>query len=160
MSDKSTGSGEPGADMSTRPRMLKVMKDHIRQYLETDGEEGHIFEDLPCLLLTTRGRGTGHPRQVALIYGRHREDYVVIASMGGADVHPSWYRNLLADPVAQIQVIAEVIRVRARTADAKERAAIWVQMAEIFPNYNDYQSATSREIPVVILESMSPNDDS
>lgn len=128
------------------------MEDHIRRYLETDGEDGHIFQGLPCLLLTTRGRKTGEPRQVAVIYGRHDGNYVTVASMGGSDVHPCWYQNLLADPEAEIQVKSDRMRVRARIASAEERAALWEEMAEIYPSYNDYQAATERIIPIAILE--------
>ncbi|MBW2274475.1 MAG: nitroreductase family deazaflavin-dependent oxidoreductase [Deltaproteobacteria bacterium] len=128
------------------------MDDHIRRYLETDGEDGHDFQGLPCLLLTTRGRKSGEPRRVAIIYGRDGADYVVVASMGGSDVHPGWYKNLLADPEAEIQVKADRMRVRGRTASAEERAALWDRMAAIYPSYDVYQAATKREIPVALLE--------
>jgi deazaflavin-dependent oxidoreductase (nitroreductase family) len=153
-------SDEPAAPENSRAKVLQIMKDHIRQYLETDGEDGHIFQGLPCLLLTTRGRKTGEPRQVAVIYGRHGTDYVIVASMGGSDVNPGWYKNLLAEPEAQIQVKADRMRVRARTAGAEERAALWDEMATIYPSYNDYQAATKREIPISILEVVSSRNGS
>jgi deazaflavin-dependent oxidoreductase (nitroreductase family) len=143
---------EPADPKNSKANILQVMDDHIRRYLETDGEDGHIFQGLPCLLLTTRGRRTGEPRQVAIIYGRNDEDYVVVASMGGSDVHPGWYKNLLADPEAQIQVKADRMKVRARTAPAEERRALWEMMAAIYPSYDEYQAATKREIPIALLE--------
>lgn len=143
---------QPADPNNSKSNILGVMDDHIRRYLETDGEDGHIFQGLPCLLLTTRGRKTGEPRQVAVIYGCHDGNYVIVASMGGSDVHPSWYQNLLADSEAEIQVKSDRMRVRARKASAEERTVLWEEMAEIYPSYNDYQAVTKRIIPVVILE--------
>ena len=143
---------EPADPKNSRAKILKVMDGHVRRYLETDGEDGHLFHGLPSLLLTTRGRKTGESRQVAVFYGRNEANYVVVASMGGSDVHPGWYKNLLVDPEAEIQVKADRMRVRARTAGAEERAALWEMMAAIYPSYDEYQAATKREIPVALLE--------
>ena len=75
-------SNEPKVTGNTRADVLQIMRDHIRRYRETGGENGHIFNRVPCLLLTTRGRKTGEPREVAIFYGRHGADYLVVASMG------------------------------------------------------------------------------
>jgi deazaflavin-dependent oxidoreductase (nitroreductase family) len=107
---------------------------------------------VPTLLLTTRGRKTGKLRRTALIYGRDGDRYVVVASKGGAPDHPTWYLNLDADPEVQLQVGAEKFTARARTATAEEKPALWRRMAEIWPDYDNYQAKTGREIPVVILE--------
>jgi proline iminopeptidase len=77
---------------------------------------------------------------------------VIVASKGGAPAHPAWYVNLRAQPEVDVQVAADRFRARARTATGAERAALWKQMAEIYPPYNDYQKRTQREIPVVVLE--------
>ena len=145
-------SNEPRATGNTRADILAIMQDHVRRYRETDGEEGHIFNGVPALLLTTRGRKSGEPRQVAVFYGQRGEDYIVVASMGGSDVDPGWYKNLLVDPEAEIQVGAKRMRVRARIAGPEERAELWVRMTEVHPSYDDYQAATKREIPVAVLE--------
>lgn len=126
--------------------------DHIRRYVETDGADGHIRNGFPALLLTTRGRKSGQLRRTALYYGRDGDNYVVVASAGGADDHPLWYKNLTADPNVQVQVLADVFAARARTATPEERARLWPVMAAIYPPYDEYQTKTSREIPVVILE--------
>lgn len=126
--------------------------DHTRRYVETDGRDGHEWNGVPTLLLTTRGRKSGTLRRTALIYGRNGDDYVVVASRGGAPHHPAWYLNLVADPQVWLQVGAEKFTARARTATPEEKPRLWKQMASIWPDYDNYQAKTSRDIPVVILE--------
>ena len=87
-----------------------------------------------------------------LIYGAHGDHHVVVASKGGHPRHPGWYVNLVAEPTVQVQVGAERFTARARTAAGDERTALWDQMAGIWPPYNEYQTKTEREIPVVVLE--------
>src|SRR5438874_251085 len=67
---------------------------HARRYLETGGQDGHIWEGVPTLLLTTTGRRSGQPRTTPLIYGQNGDRYLVVASRGGAPTHPDWYQNL------------------------------------------------------------------
>ena len=126
--------------------------DHARRYLATDGAEGHLWRGVPTLLLTTTGRRTGRPYTTPLIYGEDGGRYLVVASKGGAPEHPQWYRNLLAQPEVQVQVGAERFRARARPASAEEKPALWKVMAGIWPDYDAYQTRTTRDIPVVILE--------
>ena len=125
---------------------------HMRRYLETNGEDGHIWEGVPTLLLTTTGRKSGKDYTTPLIYGEHDGRYLVVASRGGAPEHPQWYRNLVADPQVDVQIRAERFHARARAASAEEKPALWKLMAGIWPAYNEYQTRTNREIPVVILE--------
>ncbi len=125
---------------------------HIKSYVETDGRKGHIWQGVPNLLLTTRGRKTGKLRRTALIYGRDGDRYMVVGSMGGAKNHPLWYLNLRAEPKVDVQVGPDRFSGQARTANEEERARLWPRMAEIWPDYNKYQRRTSREIPLVIIE--------
>jgi proline iminopeptidase len=111
---------------------------------------------VPTLLLTTRGRKSGAPRVLPLIYGKTPRGYVVVASKGGAPSHPAWYRNLSAHPEVEVQVGPQTFQARARTATGGERSALWKQMVEIYPPYDDYQRRTAREIPVVVLEPLGP----
>jgi len=127
--------------------------DHVRRYVETGGEQGHEWKPgVPTLVLTTTGRKSGLPRRTGLIYGQDGDNYVVVASQGGADEHPLWYRNLLAEPAVTVQVKSETFGARARTADAAEKARLWPVMAKIWPAYDDYQAKTDRDIPVIVLE--------
>ena len=126
--------------------------EHTRQYLATDGEEGHMWRGAPTLVLTTRGRRSGIPRRTMLIYGQDGDRYLVVASKGGAAQHPAWYHNLLAHPEVEVQVRGDRFRARARPATAEEKPRLWQTMAAISPAYDEYQTKTSRDIPVVILE--------
>ena len=128
--------------------------DHIQRYLTSNGEDGHIWNGVPTLLLTTTGRRSGEPRTTPLIYGKSGEPsfYIVVASRGGARHHPSWYLNLVDTPEVRLQVGADCFDASARTASDEEKPALWDLMAEIWPAYNDYQAKTERIIPVVVLE--------
>ncbi|WP_116047426.1 nitroreductase family deazaflavin-dependent oxidoreductase [Amycolatopsis palatopharyngis] len=127
--------------------------EHVRRYEETDGEVGHIWEKgAPVLILTTKGRKTGEDRKFALIYQEHEGNHVVVASKGGADTHPGWYLNLQANPEVGVQVGADKFTARARTADSEEKASVWPRLVSVWPDYDEYQKKTDREIPVVILE--------
>jgi deazaflavin-dependent oxidoreductase (nitroreductase family) len=139
---------EPGY---AAPDLGLVGAEHIRRYRETGGEVGYLWNGVPTLLLTTTGRKSGRSRTSALIFGRDGDDYLVIASMGGAPRHPAWYLNLEAEPRAEIQVKAERIPVVGRTASADERPGLWTIMADQWPNYDVYQSRTDRVIPLVVL---------
>lgn len=137
------------------PDLELVGPEHVRRYRETDGEVGYIWNGVPTLLLTTTGRKSGEPRTNALIFGRDGDDYLVVASMGGAPMHPNWYRNLLAQPSAQIQVRADRMSVTARTAGDAEKPRLWKIMTDGWPNYDVYQSRTDRVIPLVVLSPVS-----
>lgn len=127
--------------------------EHIRQYRETDGEYGHDWKrGSPTLLLTTTGRRSGEPRTTPLIYGRSGDDYLIVASDGGADRPPSWYSNLQENPEAEVQVLGDKFRARARDATPEERPAMWREMVSHWPDYDAYQERTDREIQVVVLE--------
>ena len=129
---------------------------HIRQYVATDGAEGHEFRNgAPILLLTVLGRKSGVWRRSALIYGRAGDAYVLVASKGGAPQHPAWFTNLVAEPTVHVQVKGEKFEARARVAEGDERARLWDVMAEIWPDYNEYMKRTDREIPVVVLDPVS-----
>jgi deazaflavin-dependent oxidoreductase (nitroreductase family) len=127
-------------------------QEHVRRYLETDGAEGHEWQGTTVLILTTKGRRSGESRSTPLIYQRHGDDYVVVASKGGAPEHPAWYLNLEADPDATVQVQGDRFKANARTASADEKPELWRIMTGAWPAYDDYQRNTSRDIPVVVLE--------
>jgi deazaflavin-dependent oxidoreductase (nitroreductase family) len=128
-------------------------QEHVERYRATDGREGHDWrKGAPVLLLTTTGRGTGQERTTPLIYQPYGDGYLVVASRGGSDTAPAWYRNLEADPDVGVQVKADRFRARARTATADEKPDMWRTMTAVWPDYDDYQRRTDREIPVVVLE--------
>ncbi len=127
--------------------------EHVKRYIETDGAEGHDWRNgAPVLLLTTTGRRSGEQRTTPLIYGRDGDDYVIVASKGGAPDPPAWYLNLTEDSEVQLQVKADRFRAHARIATPDEKPELWSTMTEIWPDYDVYQTRTDREIPVVVLE--------
>lgn len=127
-------------------------QEHVKRYVETDGEEGHDWQGTTVLILTTTGRKSGEPRSTPLIYGVSGDDHVVVASKGGAPEHPAWYRNLSEQPEVEVQVRGDKFTARARTASAEERPELWKLMSSIWPAYDDYKQKTDREIPLVVLE--------
>ncbi len=127
-------------------------EEHVRRYEETDGAEGHDWQGTTVLILTTTGRRTGNRHATPLIYRKQGEDYVVVASKGGADADPAWYLNLQADPAVSVQVLGDKFTARARTAQPAEKPELWREMTATWPAYDEYQRKTSRRIPVVVLE--------
>jgi deazaflavin-dependent oxidoreductase (nitroreductase family) len=126
--------------------------EHTRRYVETGGKDGYLWRGVPTLVLITTGTKTKRLRRNALIFGRDGDAYVVVASYGGSPTHPSWYKNLVAEPNVTIQVGPDVMKAKARTATPAEKKRLWPQMTEIWPAYDDYQAKTDRDIPVVIIE--------
>lgn len=106
----------------------------------------------PVGLLTTRGRRSGEERTLPLIYLADGERIVLVASKGGMPTHPAWFLNLEADPEVTFQTGSEPRAMRARRASAEEKAKLWGRLCAVYPDYDDYQARTDRDIPVVILE--------
>jgi len=127
-------------------------QEHVNRYVETDGEEGHDWRNTSVLILTTKGRRSGEQRPTPLIYQPYGDDYLVVASKGGADQPPAWYLNLDAEPEVAVQIKGDRFRARARTASPEEKPDMWRTMTATWPDYDAYQEKTDREIPVVVLE--------
>lgn len=125
---------------------------HRKEYEETNGAQGHIWRGVPTLLLTTVGRHSGQIYTTPLIYGRDGDKYLVVASNGGAKKNPAWYVNLADQPIVRIQVLGDKFLARALTATPEQKPALWETMASIWPDFNDYQKKTTRDIPVVVIE--------
>jgi deazaflavin-dependent oxidoreductase (nitroreductase family) len=132
--------------------MMLFGQEHVDRYRATGGEEGHEWQGTQTLLLTTTGRKSGEERTTPLIYGRRGDDYLIVASKGGADAPPAWYLNLQADPDAEIQVKGDRFKVRTRDATDEEKPEVWKTMTSEWPAYDEYQQKTDRQIPVVVLE--------
>ncbi|MEQ1888872.1 MAG: nitroreductase family deazaflavin-dependent oxidoreductase [Alphaproteobacteria bacterium] len=148
------------SDLNTG-KQPKWILDHLRLYQESGGKEGHMYDasaaapgaaPIQTLLLTTIGRKSGEKRTTPLLYGTYGDDIIIIGSKGGSDTHTGWYHNISANPAAEIQVMTEHFKVRARITAGDERAKIWAHMLTVWPSFAEYQSRTTREIPVVVLE--------
>jgi deazaflavin-dependent oxidoreductase (nitroreductase family) len=124
----------------------------IAEFRENGGSVGGPFAGAPMILVNHRGAKSGTERTTPLVYTRDGDNYVIIASMGGAPADPQWFRNLVAHPDVTIEVGNEQIPVRARVAEGEERARLYRAQADAMPNFDEYAKATTREIPVVVLE--------
>jgi deazaflavin-dependent oxidoreductase (nitroreductase family) len=108
---------------------------------------------MPVVVLTTTGRKTGAKRSVMLTSPLQLgESLVLVASRGGDDQNPAWLYNLEADPAVEIELDGRTRPMRARVADAAERAELWPRIVADHSNYASYQTKTDREIPVVVLD--------
>lgn len=133
--------------------------DHLGMYLDSGGAEGHIVDvsDIggrrftTTLLLRYVGRRSGRTIITPLIYGDIGGEVVIVASKGGADHHPAWYLNLRESAELHFQIGTQAFRATWREPEGDERAAVWAFMVGVFPPYRDYQAATTREIPLVML---------
>ncbi len=131
---------------------------HLDSYLKTGGKIGHLVDfspigstETPCLILQTIGRKSGQPKTLPLIYGKDGQNFVIVASKGGAPTHPAWFLNLEANPEIKLQVLDAKYHGKATIAEGAERQRLFDMMAKVYPPYIEYQGKTEREIPVVIL---------
>jgi deazaflavin-dependent oxidoreductase (nitroreductase family) len=139
---------------------LDSIAHHRNLYLESGGAEGHIWDFswlggyafTPTLLLETIGRKTGERRIVPLIYGTTHGEVLIVASKGGADVHPAWYFNMAAGSEITIQIATQAFRGHWREPHGDERERMWAYMASVYPPYTDYQKSTKRRIPLICIK--------
>ena len=124
---------------------------HTFLYRLSGGKIGGQFGKSPVLLLNSTGRKTGKQRTTPLLYLKDGDNLVLVASAGGAPMHPVWWLNLQARPETEVEIGRQKLRVTARQADEQERARLWPLLVDMYPSYAQYEKKTTREIPVVIL---------
>ena len=135
-----------------RDRTAKTLSSiHTLAYRLTGGRVGRRLVANDMLLLTTRGRKTGRPHTVPLLYLRDGDNLVVIASWGGRPDHPHWYANLVAHPDATVQVLGKREEVTAESMPPEDREQWWPTIVQAHHGYATYQTLTNRQIPVVRL---------
>jgi deazaflavin-dependent oxidoreductase (nitroreductase family) len=132
-------------------------QEHVDRYRATDGAEGYDWRGTTILLLDTVGRKSGRGYTHPLIFRDYPspnggQEYLIVASKGGAPTPPEWFLNLEAEPEVGVQIKGEKFRAHARVATAEEKPAMWQHMLEVWPDYAHYQTKTDREIPIVVLE--------
>ena len=110
------------------------------------------FSGGSLVILTTTGAKTGETRENPLVFTRDGDNYVVIASKGGAPTHPGWFHNVVANPDVEVEVLGETIPARARVAEGAEHDRLYAAQARLMPAFADYQKRTTRKIPVIVLE--------
>jgi deazaflavin-dependent oxidoreductase (nitroreductase family) len=128
-----------------------LVAQQAQSYEESGGTEATDMQGAPCLLLDYQGRRSGNWHRTVLIYGRDGDDYLIVASKGGADDHPLWYLSLRDHPDVNLRVLTERFAARAETLSPAEKSRVWPHLLEIWPAYADYQQKTDRDIPVVRL---------
>jgi len=128
------------------------VRDQVEGYERSGGKDAATLWDtgLPIIVITTRGNKTGKLRKMALMRVEHDGEYALVASMGGAPKHPVWYYNLKADPDVTIQDGPEPFAARVRELTGDERALWWDRAVAAYPPYEEYQSNTTRVIPVFV----------
>ncbi|MDH3755186.1 MAG: nitroreductase family deazaflavin-dependent oxidoreductase [Acidimicrobiia bacterium] len=140
------------SDNEYAPSPWEPIAHHVERYLATDGDDGFEWHGAKCVIVTTTGARSGKLRRTPLIRVADGDRYLLVASMGGAPSHPNWYVNIVANPEITIQDRADVHELRARTATPDEKAELWPLVIAQWPDYDDYQAKTERDIPVVVCE--------
>ena len=153
----------PKPDGLDKPYVKKIIKTmskvNVAVYRWTGGLLGSKWRvgsafpwGVPVLLLTTIGRKSGLPRIAPLLYIEDGVNIIVVGSQGGLPSDPLWYKNLQANPDCEVQIKRRKMKMRARTANPDERAALWPTLVAHYADYASYETWTERVIPVVILE--------
>jgi len=133
------------------PGSVDFAAEQVELYERTNGAEGAMMQDLPCIILTSVGAKSGALRKNPLMRVEHEGEYAVVASMGGAPKNPTWYHNLVANPHVELQDLAEKHDYIAHEAFGDERDIWWERAVAAFPPYARYQTKTDRQIPVFVL---------
>ena len=134
------------------PSPTQWVREQVELYESSGGTDGLLLEGKPCVILWTRGRHSGNVRKSPLMRVTDGERYAVIASMGGAPKHPVWYLNLAADPKVSLQDGPDLKDYTARVVEGAERDEWWQRATEVWPSYDEYQTKTDRQIPVIVLD--------
>ena len=124
----------------------------IDEFRNNGGQVTGPFAGAPLVLLTTKGAKSGARRTTPIVYTTDGDNVVVIASKGGAPTNPDWYHNLVVNPEVTVELPTEKFEGRARVAEGEERERLFRAQAELMPNFAEYEKATTRQIPVVVLE--------
>lgn len=138
------------------PSTQQSVADQVAQYEGSGGTRGATMRGMPVIILTSKGARTGKIRKTPLMKVEHEGRYAVVASLGGAPKHPLWYYNVVANPLVELQdgpVRRDMI---AREVSGEEKAVWWERAVTAFPDYADYQKKTEREIPLFVVEPVSP----
>src|SRR4029079_686050 len=137
------------------PSPEQWVRDQVEEDERSGGTAGTTMQGKPVVILTTRGAKSGKIRKTPLMRVEHDGEYAVVASMGGAPTHPVWYHNLVAHPHVELQDGPVKRDYTAREVSGAERATWWERAVAAWPDYADYQTKTSRQIPVFVL---TPNE--
>ena len=124
----------------------------IDEFRANAGQVTGMFAGAPLVLITTTGAKSGKKRTTPIVYTTDGDNVVIIASKGGAPTSPDWFHNLVANPDVTVELATEKFEARARVAEEPERERLYRAQAALMPNFAEYEKATTRKIPVVVLE--------
>ena len=124
----------------------------VELYEATNGIEGGTLNGKPVIIMTFRGAKSGKVRKVPLMRIEHDGTYAVVASNAGAPTHPLWYRNIVANPIVELQDRAVKQDMRAREVVGKEKDEWWKRADAAYSEFPAYRARADREIPVIVLE--------
>ena len=136
------------------PSTWEWVADHAEEYESSNGQRGNTLRDtgLPVIIMTTVGHSTGLVRKVPLMKVEHEGQYAIVASKGGAENHPGWYHNLMANSTVLIQDGPEPFETTVRLLSGSEREEWWERSVAAFAPYAEYKERADREIPLFITE--------
>jgi F420H(2)-dependent quinone reductase len=141
---------------SYAPSSAGWARKQAERYEATNGAEANELRGRPIIVLTSVGAKTGRLRKTALMRVEHAGHYAVVASMGGAPRHPVWFYNLKANPHVELQDGATKRDYLAREVTGDEKATWWERAVATWPDYAKYQTRTTRQIPVFVLDPIEP----
>lgn len=133
------------------PSTVDWVANQAERIVKSGGAEGMTIVGLPVILLTTVGNKTGKLRKTPLMRVEHNGEYALVASLAGAPKHPVWYYNVVASPHVELQDGTVTKDYIAREVFGEEKAIWWERAVAAYPPYADYQSKTTRQIPVFVL---------
>lgn len=139
-------------DGEYEPSTMDWVRKQVEVYEGSGGTKGTTIVGRPVVVVTSRGAKSGKLRKNPVMRVEHDGCYAAVASLGGAPKHPVWYYNLLAEPLVEVQDGPDRGDFRARLVEGEEKAAWWERAVAAYPEYEEYQRKTEREIPVFVLE--------
>ncbi|MGZ4194536.1 MAG: nitroreductase family deazaflavin-dependent oxidoreductase [Solirubrobacteraceae bacterium] len=137
------------------PSSAKWARDQVEEIESSGGTKGMVLRGVPVIIITSMGSESGKLRKNPVMRVEHDGRYAAVASKGGAPEHPAWYRNLVEHPLVEVQDATHKGDFTARELSGDERAQWWERAVAVWPDYDDYQTKTDRQIPVFVLEPVS-----
>jgi F420H(2)-dependent quinone reductase len=134
------------------PSSAEWVRKQVEEIESSGGSRGTELRGVPVIIVTSLGAGSGKLRKNPVMRVEHDGSYAAVASKGGAPEHPAWYRNILDHPLVEVQDGPHKGDYSARELSGDERAEWWKRAVAVWPDYDNYQTKTDREIPVFVLE--------
>ncbi|MFI5635696.1 nitroreductase family deazaflavin-dependent oxidoreductase [Streptomyces sp. NPDC051664] len=135
-----------------QPSPTEYVRLQVELYELTDGAIGNTFKNMPVIILTTKAAKSGKLRKNPLMRVEHEGTYAIVASNGGGAKDPVWHRNIIANPIVELQDGPVKHDMRAREISGDEKGVWWERADAAYPEFAEYREVAGREIPVYVLE--------